>query len=110
MSRILHFFKRKSGTRFSVSSSLFSQICSVKDPKRFGYWYHTFFQNIFVGNFLFFLFVYIEHCFICRPSDSTVPTDAGIEPMTVATGALAISIILSGASNCFFLGSTVLAK
>ncbi len=33
---------------------------------------------------------YIQHCFICRPSDSTVPTDAGIEPRTVATGALAV--------------------
>ncbi len=32
----------------------------------------------------------IQHCFICRPSDSTVPTDAGIEPRTVATGALAV--------------------
>ncbi len=31
-----------------------------------------------------------QHCFICRPSDSTVPTDAGIEPRTVATGALAV--------------------
>jgi hypothetical protein len=28
---------------------------------------------------LFFSY-YIQHCFICRPSDSTVPTDAGIEP------------------------------
>jgi hypothetical protein len=28
---------------------------------------------------------YIQHCFVCRPSDSTVPTDAGIEPRTVAT-------------------------
>jgi hypothetical protein len=27
---------------------------------------------------------YIQHCFICRPSDSTVSTDAGIEPRTVA--------------------------
>ncbi len=33
---------------------------------------------------------YIQHCFICRPSDSTVPTDAGIEPRTVATGPLAV--------------------
>ncbi len=44
--------------------------------------------------FIFFLFsfvlVYIQHCFICRPSDSTVPTDAGIEPRTVATSALAV--------------------
>jgi hypothetical protein len=40
------------------------------------------------GFFLFFPY-YIQHCFFCRPSDSTVPTDAGIEPRTVATGALA---------------------
>ena len=31
-----------------------------------------------------------QHCFICRPSDSDVPTDAGIEPRTVATDALAV--------------------
>ncbi len=37
--------------------------------------------------FFFFLFsYYIQHCFICRPSDSTVPTDA----RTVATGALTV--------------------
>ncbi len=40
--------------------------------------------------FFFFFSYYIQHCFICRPSDSTVPTDAGIEPRTVATGALAV--------------------
>jgi hypothetical protein len=39
--------------------------------------------------YLFFSY-YIQHCFIYRPSDSTVPTDAGIEPRTVATGALAV--------------------
>ncbi len=27
----------------------------------------------------------IQHCFICRPSDSTVLEEAGIEPRTVAT-------------------------
>jgi hypothetical protein len=31
-----------------------------------------------------------QHCFICRPSDSTVSEDAGIEPRTVATTALAV--------------------
>jgi hypothetical protein len=42
---------------------------------------------LFGGFFLYiFFFSYIiQHCFICRPSDSTVPTDAGIEPRTVAT-------------------------
>jgi hypothetical protein len=31
----------------------------------------------------------IQHCFISRPSDSTVLEDAGIEPRTVTTSALA---------------------
>jgi hypothetical protein len=31
-----------------------------------------------------FMYV-IQHCFFCRPSDSTVSEDAGIEPRTVAT-------------------------
>jgi hypothetical protein len=33
-------------------------------------------------SYLFFSY-YIQHCFICRPSDSTVPKDAGIEPRSV---------------------------
>jgi hypothetical protein len=33
---------------------------------------------------------FLQHCFICRPSDSTVSEDAGIEPRTVATVALAV--------------------
>ncbi len=32
----------------------------------------------------------ILHCFICRPTGSTVSEDAGIEPRTVATTALAV--------------------
>jgi hypothetical protein len=32
----------------------------------------------------------IQHCFICRPSDSTVSDDAGIEPRTVATSVLSV--------------------
>jgi hypothetical protein len=40
---------------------------------------------------LIFLKMYdIQHCFICRLSDSTVSEDAGIEPRTVATAALAV--------------------
>ncbi len=39
------------------------------------------------GFFSFFMYV-IQHCFICRPSDSTVSEEAGIEPRTVATLAL----------------------
>jgi hypothetical protein len=43
------------------------------------------------GFFWFFSSMYcIQHCFICRPSDSTVSKDAGIEPRTVTTSALAV--------------------
>jgi hypothetical protein len=42
------------------------------------------------GDFFIFFLYYIQHCFICRPSDSTVPTDAGIEPRTFATAVLAV--------------------
>ncbi len=47
------------------------------------------------GDFLFFIgflfFMYdIQHCFICSPSDFTMSEDAGIEPRTVATTALAV--------------------
>jgi hypothetical protein len=42
------------------------------------------------GFFGFFLFMcVVQHCLICRLSDSTVSKDAGIEPRTIATTALA---------------------
>jgi hypothetical protein len=37
----------------------------------------------------------IQHCFICRPLDSTLSEDAGIEPRTVAISALTVSILLT---------------
>ncbi len=43
-----------------------------------------------MGIFLIFLMHCIQRCFICRPSDSTVSEDAGIEPWTVATSVLAV--------------------
>jgi hypothetical protein len=43
-----------------------------------------FFLIFFWAIFSFFCSYNIQHCFICRPSDATVPTDAGIEPRTVA--------------------------
>ncbi len=42
------------------------------------------------GIFGFFSMYYIQHCFFCRPSDSAESEDAGIEPRTVATLALAV--------------------
>jgi hypothetical protein len=44
--------------------------------------------NIFLGDFLFISLLYSK--LLHRSSDSTVPSDAGIEPWTVATGALAV--------------------
>jgi hypothetical protein len=54
-----------------------------------------FFKNPIFMDFIFyviyFIFIYdIQHCFICRPSDSTVSEDAGIEPRTVVSAALAV--------------------
>jgi hypothetical protein len=34
----------------------------------------------------------IQHCFICRPSDSTASDDAEIEPRPVATTALTVRL------------------
>jgi hypothetical protein len=47
-------------------------------------------QNIFKGGFYCFLMYCIQHCFICRPSDSTASEDAAIEPRIVATTALTV--------------------
>ena len=41
------------------------------------------------GIFWFFMY-FIQHCFICRPSEFSVSEDAGIEPRTVATSTLAV--------------------
>jgi hypothetical protein len=63
------------------------------------------------GKFLgFFLFMYvIQHCFICRPLDSTVSEDAGIEPRTVVTLALTARLSNHSASSHSQSACTVLA-
>jgi hypothetical protein len=43
-------------------------------------------------SFFFYVPYCIQHCFIYRPSDSTVSEDAGIEPRTVATSSLAVRL------------------
>jgi hypothetical protein len=50
----------------------------------------SYFLFFWRGGIDFFFSYYIQHCFICGLSDSTVPTDAGIEPRTVATDAFAV--------------------
>jgi len=52
----------------------------------FGY-----FVIVQMGIILDFVMYVIQHCFICRPSNSTVSEDAGIEPRGVATLALTAS-------------------
>ncbi len=48
-------------------------------------------KHFFNGGFFWDFFRYdIQHCFICRPSESTVSENAGIESRTVATTALAV--------------------
>ncbi len=42
-------------------------------------------QGDFLDFFIFFSLDCFQHCFICRPSDSTVSEDAGIKPRTFAT-------------------------
>ncbi len=55
-------------------------------------WFLTFIiLNLTGGFFLFFICtVFNTASSICRPSDSTVSEDAGIEPRTIATSALAV--------------------
>ncbi len=48
-----------------------------------------FFSKIEQIQGIFHIRYFIQHCFICRPSDSTASEEAGIEPRTVATLALA---------------------
>ncbi len=62
-----------------------------------------FFQRGIFKDFSSFFMYFIQHCFICRPSDSTVSEDAGIDqPRTVATLALtARRCNLSARSNPF---------
>jgi hypothetical protein len=50
--------------------------------------YTLYISGIYLQIIFLKLFSLFNTCFICRPSDSTVSEDAGIEPRTVATWAL----------------------
>ncbi len=50
-----------------------------------------FLKGDFLSFFLFYVPYVIQHCFICRPLDSTVSEEAGNEPRTIATLALTAS-------------------
>ncbi len=61
----------------------------TKSRRRKKFFYLFFKEGIFLIFSPFSLYD-VQHCFICRPSDSIVSEDAGIEPGTVATTALAV--------------------
>ncbi len=64
---------------FLLKSSMNSALCH---PRK------TFGKDIV--NFLTRFFMYfIQHCFLCHPSDSTVSEDTGIEPRTAAIFSIA---------------------
>ncbi len=75
--------KRKNKA-FSVVFAFFKMY--NKDSQSF----HVFFCPFFRGIFFMISKYFIQHCFICRPSDFTLPEDAGSEPRTVSTLALAV--------------------
>jgi hypothetical protein len=58
-----------------------------------------FLRGIFIYNFSMYV---IQHCFTCRPSDSTMSEDAGIESMTVATMALTARRSNHSATSTFY--------
>jgi hypothetical protein len=65
----------------------------IQKKKRVSHFYHNNNNSEkLTGGFFGFYFVmyFIQHCFICRPSDFTVSEDARIEHRTVATLALAV--------------------
>ncbi len=79
---------RKLFLRFKQKPKTFARyvLSAIANPIKILYCF--FIKDNFLG---FFLFMYdIQHCFICRPSDSTVSEAAGIQLRTVATTALAV--------------------
>jgi hypothetical protein len=82
--RILPFVVRIIATFFGFEYSAFPHLylrffCPF--PLYLSFYSPNFFFKIFFGGFFIVFFsYYIQHCFICRPSDSTVPTDAGSNP------------------------------
>jgi hypothetical protein len=77
-------------SKISIGNVGKTQICPSQMSNLFPITLIVFFLKYFLGGFFSFCLYNIQHCFICSPSDSTVPTDAGIEPRTVATCALAV--------------------
>ncbi len=76
------------GRNNSVMTSLFPPRESLVVTSRLGTGNsRSFFYGVdplFLNRFYFLFLYFIRHCFICRPSDSTVSEDAGIEHRTVA--------------------------
>ncbi len=74
---------------YSVSKYTLSTPTSLELPRIFPILLESSLQSLqFFGDIFSVLF--IHHCFICRPSDSTVSEDAGIKSRKVATSVLVV--------------------
>jgi hypothetical protein len=72
------------GKNFFLSLSNHSIVCRI-------YFYFSFYAiSVLIQTGRILLQYFAQHCFICRPSDSTMSEDAGIELRTVATSAFSV--------------------
>ncbi len=71
-----------------ISSSVSKRLHTQLEPSRhlIGHRIFSFQQGLCL--FVFMYFVFVQHCFVCRPS--IVSEEAGIEPWIVVTLALAV--------------------
>jgi len=73
------FFSLHIVPKIGIVSDIFNNVSSQKYVVCI--YFFVFFQTsyFYKGGFVWdFYSYYIQHCFICRPSDSTVPSDAGM--------------------------------
>ncbi len=93
-----------------------SFVLSGKIPWVRCYMYTTLHSTLFkkASLFLFLIFSFFslltQHCFICRPSKSPVSEDAGIEPRTAATTALAVRRCFFWKADTFFVSCGILPE
>ncbi len=88
-------FRELTSTCIPLEKNSCESICITREKKCFIQLWVLVTQAILRAHgrvvFGFFLFMYvIQYCFICRPSNSTMSENAGIEPRTVATTAVAV--------------------
>ncbi len=102
--KILHKFyifnkTRRNTHRFMENEHGIKRNKDEDTPSPSSHYVYFLFSKGFFDVFSFFMY-FFQHCFICRPSDSTPTEDDGIESRTVAT--LALTAIRSdhSSTNC----------